>query len=32
VIPGSIKRDIGARRFLDRKADGDPFKGVRREK
>lgn len=26
------KRDIETGRFLDQKADGDPFKGVRKEK
>ena len=26
------KRDSGTGRFMDQKADGDPFKGVRREK
>lgn len=27
-----VKRDVGTGRFLDGKADGTPFKGVRREK
>lgn len=33
-MPGGtwVKRDTGTGRFLDRKADGGPFKGVRREK
>ena len=26
------KRDTGTGRFMDQKSDGDPFKGVRREK
>jgi len=26
------KRDTGTGRFMDQKADGDPFKGVRKEK
>ena len=26
------KRDTGSGRFMDQKADGDPFKGVRKEK
>lgn len=26
------KRDTGTGRFIDQKQDGDPFKGVRREK
>lgn len=26
------KRDSGTGRFMDQKADGDPFKGVRKEK
>lgn len=26
------KRDAGSGRFMDQKADGDPFKGVRKEK
>ncbi len=28
---GWVKRDSGTGRFLDRKADDQPFKGVRRE-
>jgi hypothetical protein len=33
-LPGGtwVKRDTGTGRFLDRKADAQPFKGVRREK
>lgn len=27
-----VKRDAGTGRFMDQKADGEPFKGVRREK
>jgi hypothetical protein len=27
-----VKRDTGTGRFIDQKADGDPFKGVRKEK
>ena len=26
------KRDTGTGRFMDQKADGEPFKGVRKEK
>lgn len=29
---GWVKRDSGTGRFLDKKADPKPFKGVRREK
>nr|WP_169806339.1 hypothetical protein [Herbidospora sakaeratensis] len=29
---GWVKRDSGTGQFLDRKADAQPFKGVRREK
>ncbi len=33
-MPGGtwVKRDTRTGQFMDRKADGDPFKGVRREK
>lgn len=27
-----VKRDSGTGRFMDQKADGKPFKGVRKEK
>lgn len=27
-----VKRDAGSGRFMDQKADGKPFKGVRKEK
>ncbi len=27
-----VKRDSGSGRFMDQKADGKPFKGVRKEK
>lgn len=29
---GWVKRDAGSGRFMDRKADSAPFKGVRKEK
>ena len=27
-----VKRDTGSGRFMDQKANGEPFKGVRKEK